>query len=50
MKSHCGVEVFERLRVGGEWRIGSAMWAIEPDGCAWPDPPDESATRPPMPR
>ncbi len=50
VKSHCGVDVFEMLRIDGEWRIGNAMWTIEPDGCESLRPPDEAAMRPPLPR
>lgn len=50
VKSHCGVDVFEMLRIDGEWRIGNAMWTIEPDGCGSLNPPDEGAMRPPLPR
>jgi hypothetical protein len=32
-RSHCGIDVFELIRVGGEWKIANAMWTIEPDGC-----------------
>lgn len=31
--SHCGVDVFELLKVNGAWKIGNAMWTAEPAGC-----------------
>lgn len=31
--SHCGLDVFELLKVGGAWKIGNAMWTAEPAGC-----------------
>lgn len=33
-RAHCGVDVFDLVRVGGEWKIANSMWTIEPDGCA----------------
>lgn len=32
-RMHCGVDVFDLVRVDGEWKVGNAMWTIEPDGC-----------------
>lgn len=32
-RSHCGIDVFELIRIAGEWKIANAMWTIEPDGC-----------------
>jgi hypothetical protein len=32
-RAHCGVDMFELVKVGGEWKIANAMWTIEPDGC-----------------
>lgn len=33
-RSHCGIDAFDLLRVDGVWKIGNAMWTVEPDGCA----------------
>lgn len=35
-RSHCGVDVFELVKVAGEWKIANAMWTVEPDGCPKP--------------
>ncbi len=32
-RAHCGVDVFELVRVAGEWKIANSMWTIEPQGC-----------------
>jgi hypothetical protein len=32
-RAHCGIDVFELIKVGVEWKIANAMWTIEPDGC-----------------
>lgn len=32
-RSHCGIDVFELIRLEGEWKIANAMWTIEPQGC-----------------
>ncbi len=32
-RTHCGIDVFELIKVDGEWKIANAMWTIEPDGC-----------------
>jgi hypothetical protein len=32
-RSHCGYDLFEFVRVDGEWKIANAMWTIEPDAC-----------------
>lgn len=31
--SHCGVDVFEMLRIEGRRVMGNAMWTVEPQGC-----------------
>ncbi len=31
--SHCGVDVFNMLKIDGEWVIGAAMWTVEPEAC-----------------
>lgn len=32
--SHCGVDVFDLVRVDGQWRVASGIWTAEPDACA----------------
>lgn len=32
-RAHCGIDVFELVRLDGTWKIANAMWTIEPDGC-----------------
>lgn len=32
-RSHCGYDLFEFVRVDGEWKIANAMWTIEPGAC-----------------
>jgi hypothetical protein len=44
--SHCGIDVFELVREGDEWRIANMMWTVEPDGCAGLRPSDPSRMRP----
>lgn len=31
--SHCGMDAFTLVRVGGVWKIASATYTVEPDGC-----------------
>lgn len=31
--SHCGVDVFNMLKIDGKWVIGNAMWTAEPEAC-----------------
>ena len=31
--SHCGVDVFELLKVGDQWRISNASWTVETEKC-----------------
>jgi hypothetical protein len=31
--SHCGIDIFEMLRVEGQWRIANASWTAEAVGC-----------------
>jgi hypothetical protein len=44
--SHCGVDVFDFVKVGGAWRVANAMWTVEPDGCAELRRADASSIRP----
>lgn len=32
-RSHCGIDVFDLVKVSGEWKIANSMWTVEPDGC-----------------
>jgi hypothetical protein len=32
-RSHCGVDVFDFIRVNGQWKLANSMWTVEPDGC-----------------
>jgi hypothetical protein len=32
-RSHCGVDVFDLVRIAGEWKIASVMYTVEPEGC-----------------
>jgi hypothetical protein len=43
-RSHCGIDVFNLVEVGGAWRIASVMYTVEPQGCPKPDP------QPPLPK
>ena len=31
--SHCGVDLFELLKVDGKWRLSNASWTVETVGC-----------------
>jgi hypothetical protein len=44
--SHCGIDAFELVKEQGTWRIGNAMWTIEPDACAALRPSDPTRIRP----
>lgn len=44
--THCGIDVFNLVLIDGQWRIGTAMWTIEPDACAALRPADSAAMRP----
>jgi hypothetical protein len=44
--SHCGIDVFEMVKEQGIWKIGNAMWTVEPDGCPSLRPSDPSRLRP----
>lgn len=32
--THCGVDVFDLVKVDGTWRIAALIWTAEPDSCA----------------
>lgn len=44
--SHCGVDVFDFVKVGGEWRVSNSMWTVEPNACDELRPADASLIRP----
>lgn len=44
--SHCGVDVFDFVKVSGEWRVANSMWTVEPDACEELRPADAAAIRP----
>ena len=44
--SHCGVDVFDFVKVDGAWRVSNSMWTVEPDACAELRPEDASSVRP----
>ena len=44
--SHCGIDAFELVKEQGTWRIGNAMWTVEPEACAALRPSDPSRIRP----
>jgi hypothetical protein len=47
--SHCGVDVFEMLKIDGRWIMGNAMWTVEPGGCDRLRPPTGTLIRPQEP-
>ena len=44
--SHCGVDVFDFIKVQGEWRVANSMWTVEPDACEALRPGEGVAIRP----
>jgi len=44
--THCGIDVFDFVKIDGEWRVASAMWTVEPDACPELRPADASTVRP----
>lgn len=44
--SHCGIDVFELTKEQDTWKIGNAMWTVEPEACAALRPADASRIRP----
>lgn len=32
-RSHCGVDVFDFVKIDGEWRVSNSMWTVEPEAC-----------------
>lgn len=31
--SHCGIDVFNFVKIDGDWRVSNSMWTVEPDAC-----------------
>ncbi len=44
--SHCGVDVFDLVRLDGQWLVSNSMWTVEPEGCAELRPAGPSKLRP----
>lgn len=44
--SHCGVDVFDLVRIDGRWLVSNAMWTVEPEACPELRPEDTSILRP----
>jgi serine/threonine protein kinase len=44
--SHCGIDVFNMLKIDGRWMLSNAMWTIEPDACGELRPRLETRIRP----
>jgi hypothetical protein len=44
--SHCGVDVFDFVKVDGIWRVSNSMWTVEPDACGELRPVDPREVRP----
>jgi hypothetical protein len=44
--SHCGIDVFDFVKIDGAWRVSNAMWTVEPNACAELRPADPSNIRP----
>jgi hypothetical protein len=44
--SHCGIDTFDMVKIDGRWRVGNAMWTVEPDACPELRPADLTAIRP----
>ena len=44
--SHCGIDVFDFVKIDGAWRVSNAMWTVEPNACETLRPADTSGLRP----
>ena len=44
--SHCGVDVFDFVKIDDEWRLANSMWTVEPEACDKLRPADRSGIRP----
>lgn len=45
--THCGVDVFDFVKMEQRWLIANSMWTVEPQACTGLRPVDPSALRPP---
>lgn len=44
--SHCGVDMFDFIKVDGKWIVSNSTWTVEPDACPSLMPSDSSIIRP----
>jgi hypothetical protein len=44
--THCGVDVFDFVKIDGQWRVSNSMWTVEPEACPELRPSDTSSLRP----
>jgi hypothetical protein len=44
--SHCGVDVFDFVKLEGVWRVSNSMWTVEPNACTELRLADASLIRP----
>ena len=44
--SHCGVDVFDFVKIDGKWFVSNSMWTVEPEACDELRPVDTSKLRP----
>jgi len=44
--SHCGVDVFDFVKIDGRWLVSNAMWTVEPQACTELRPVETSNLRP----
>ncbi len=44
--THCGVDVFDFVKIDGRWIVSNAMWTVEREACAELRPGDPSMLRP----
>ena len=44
--SHCGVDVFDFVRIDGKWLVSNTTWTVEPDACADFRPVEAAELRP----
>lgn len=44
--SHCGIDVFDFVKIEGRWRVANSMWSVEPNACDELRPADLSTIRP----
>lgn len=44
--THCGVDVFDFVKIDGKWLVSNSMWTVEPEACAELRPVEASNLRP----